>query len=145
MPREQMYSILTRQCILWWPRPRFFEAPCLTQQRPGVWPFPAFLLAVWPVATCLPLKSFSGCRSKRRPCVPSFTMLKWSCHLKEPSHQLTDHLIQYWHRNCHLKASKRGAFLFTCQPWHLTDRPEWPFGHLCGSTPWSLLAHPARQ
>ena len=72
-------------------------------------------------------------RSETRPCpmyevdVPILTRPKWSCHLKAPSHQLTDHLIQYWHCNCHLKALKRGAFLFTCHPWHLpaTMWPVW--------------------
>ena len=73
--------------------------------------------AMWLVA--FPWKVSSGCRSKRRPCVPSFTMLKWSCHLNGSLCQISDHRIRYRHCNGHLKASKWGAFLLTGLPWHL--------------------------
>ena len=99
-----------------------FEGMLSGSTKTGVCgPLPCLLLALWQVAMCFvafPWKVSSGRRSKRRPCGPSFAMLKWSCHLKAPSHQLTDQMIQYWHHNCHLKASKQGAFLFTCWPWH---------------------------
>ena len=57
------------------------EPHCLDQQRPGC--HMATVAFPWTVSTAQ--------RSKSRPCVPSFAMLKWRCHLKEYSDQVTDH------------------------------------------------------
>ena len=49
-------------------------------------------------------------------CSYSNTWLKWSCHLKEYSDQVSDHRIKYWPRNGHLKASNGGGFLLMEKP-----------------------------
>ena len=48
-----LYLILRRRAGLSWLRPRFFEAPCLTQQRPGVWHLHCLLIGSWPLPLCL--------------------------------------------------------------------------------------------
>ena len=57
-------------------------------------------------------------KAKTEVDVPILTWLKWTCYLKEYSHQFSEHRIRYRPHNGHLKALKWGAFLFTHQPWH---------------------------